>query len=146
MASYPSEFSLQNHGTMLKATSFESLLYATHAALVIGTVWRVVVRDKGRIRFIRCGLVIVMYLIATSPLALRWKFVQGITDDETQETTYIYSHGWILLSSLSFTAVILITGCIVIWWCWLFSGRRWMFAVIPGLCIIVGTSSVLCSL
>ncbi|PBK70200.1 hypothetical protein ARMSODRAFT_1084271 [Armillaria solidipes] len=139
MASYPSEFSLQNRGAMLKATSFESLLYAMHAALVIGTVWRVVIRDKGRIRFIRCGLVIVMYLIATSPLALRWKFVQGITDDETQETTYIYSHGWILLSSMSFMAVILITGCIMIWWCWFFAGRRLMFAVIPGLCITVGT-------
>ncbi len=55
-----------------------------------------------------------MYLIATSPLALRWKFVHGITDDETQETTYIYSHGWILLSSMSFMAVILITGCIMV--------------------------------
>ncbi|KAK0493385.1 hypothetical protein EDD18DRAFT_1356819 [Armillaria luteobubalina] len=123
---------------MLKATSFESLLYATHAALVVGTVWRVV-HDQGRIRFIRCGLVIVMYLIATSPLALRWKFIQGITNDETQQ--YIYSHGWMLLSSTSFVVVILTTACIAIWWCWLFSGQRLMFAVIPGLCIIVGTSS-----
>ncbi len=73
-----------------------------------------VVRDKGRIRFIRCALVIVMYLIATSPLALRWKFVQGISDDKTQETTYIYSRGLILLSSMSFMAVILITGCIMV--------------------------------
>ncbi len=72
-----------------------------------------VVHDEGRSRFIRCGLVIVMYLIATSLLALRWKFVQGITEDETQETTF-YSHGWILLSSMSFTAVISISGCIVV--------------------------------
>ncbi|KAK0227593.1 hypothetical protein IW262DRAFT_1346126 [Armillaria fumosa] len=139
MASYTSEFSLQNRGAMLKATSFESLLYATHAALVVGTVWRVVVRDQGRIRFIQCGLVVVMYLIATSPLALRWKFVQGITDDETQQVTYIYSHGWILLGSMSFAVVILITACIVIWLCWLFSGQRLMFAIIPGLCVIIGT-------
>ncbi|KAK0463416.1 hypothetical protein IW261DRAFT_1575666 [Armillaria novae-zelandiae] len=111
---------------------------ATHAALAIGTIWRVVVRDKGSIRFIRCGLVIVIYLIATSLLALRWKFVQGITDNGTQQITYIYSDEWILLSSVSFAVVILITACIVIWWCWLFSGQRLMFALIPGLCIIVG--------
>ncbi|KAK0186156.1 hypothetical protein F5146DRAFT_1227749 [Armillaria mellea] len=43
------------------------------------------------------------------------------------------------MSSISFAAVILIMACIVIWWCWLFSGRRWMFVVIPGLCIIIGT-------
>ncbi|PBK92274.1 hypothetical protein ARMGADRAFT_1105081 [Armillaria gallica] len=128
---------------MLKATSFESILYATHAALVIGTVWRVVVRDKGRICFIQCGLVIVMYLIATSPLALRWKFIRGITNNKTQETTYIYSHGWIILSSMSFMAVILVMGCIMIWWCWFFAGQRLMFAIIPGLCITVRTSSAL---
>ncbi len=71
-------------------------------------------RDEGRSRLIRCALVIVMYLVATSPLSLRWTFIQGNTDDETQETTYIYSRGWILLSSMSFTAVVLITECIVV--------------------------------
>ncbi|PBK92309.1 hypothetical protein ARMGADRAFT_184493 [Armillaria gallica] len=124
---------------MLEATFVELLLYAIHAALVVGTFWRVVGRDKGSSCFIRCALVIVMYLSATSPLALRWTFVQGITDDETQETTYIYSRGWFLLSSMSFMAVILITACITIWWCWFFAGRRLMFAVIPGLCITIGT-------
>ncbi len=71
-------------------------------------------RDKGSSCFIRCALVIVMYLIATSPLALRWTFVQGVPDDETQETTYIYSRGWLLLSSMSFMADILITSCIAV--------------------------------
>ncbi|PBK92288.1 hypothetical protein ARMGADRAFT_183967 [Armillaria gallica] len=126
---------------MLKTTFVELLLYAIHAAVVVGTFWIVVGRDNGRSCFIRCGLVIMMYLIATSPLALRWTFIQGITDDETQETTYIYSRGWILLSSISFMADILITSCIAIWQCWVHSGRKWMFAVIPGLCIIVGTTS-----
>ncbi|PBK70185.1 hypothetical protein ARMSODRAFT_974664 [Armillaria solidipes] len=98
---------------MLKATSVELLLYGAlllirndvtiHAALAIGTFWIVVVRDKGGSRFIRCGLVIVMYLIATSPLAIRWTFVQGITDDETQETTYIYSPGIWSLSDDRYT-------------------------------------------
>ncbi|KAK0210020.1 hypothetical protein DFS33DRAFT_251011 [Desarmillaria ectypa] len=135
---FPAEFSLQSHGAMLKATSLESLLYGIHAALAIFTVWRVVVRDKGRGRFIRCGLVIVMYLIATSPLAVRPIFVQG-RDDKTQETTYIYSPEWILLSSMSFMADMLIMSCIVIWQCWIHCGHGWMFAIIPGLCTIVGT-------
>lgn len=120
-------------------STFEMVLYATHAALFIGTFWKVVSRDKGSSRLIRCALVVVMHLIATSPPSLQWTFIQSITDDETQETTYIYSREWILLSSMSFMAVILIIGCIVIWWCWFFAGRRWMFAVVPGLCIIVGT-------
>ncbi|PBK70197.1 hypothetical protein ARMSODRAFT_1018287 [Armillaria solidipes] len=139
---------------MLKIIFVELLLYATHAALVVGTVWRVgvslprplytipisalVVRDKGRSRFIRCGLVITVYLIATSPLAIQPIFVQG-KDDGTQGTTYVYSPRWILLSSTSFMANIFITNCIVIWWCWFLSGRKWMFAVIPGLCTIIGS-------
>ncbi|PBK70184.1 hypothetical protein ARMSODRAFT_1018274 [Armillaria solidipes] len=123
---------------MLKIIFVELLLYATHAALVVGTVWRVVVRDKGQSRFIRCGLVIAVYLIATSPLAIQPIFVQG-RDDSTQGTTYVYSPRWILLSSTSFMANILITNCIVIWWCWFLSGHKWMFAVIPGLCTTVGS-------
>ncbi|KAK0229281.1 hypothetical protein EDD85DRAFT_974327 [Armillaria nabsnona] len=126
---------------MLEATFVELLLYTIHTALVVGMFWRVVGRDTGSSCFIQCALVIVMYLITTSPLALQWTFVQGITDDETQETTYIYSHGWFLLSLISFMADILITSCITIWQCWVHSGRKWMFAVIPGLCIIVGTTS-----
>ncbi len=81
---------------------------ATHAALVVGTVWIVsasfvltpcplyiiqipalVVRDKGRSRFIRCGLVITVYLIVTSPLAIQPIFVQGRDDG----ITYVYSPG-----------------------------------------------------
>ncbi|PBK92268.1 hypothetical protein ARMGADRAFT_1081047 [Armillaria gallica] len=154
MATYPSE----NRGAMLKATSFESILYGIHAILVVFTIWIVgasffsiprppytvpmpasVGRDQGRSCFIRCGLVIVMYLIATSPLALRSIFVQGINNDKTQETTYIYSPGWMLLSSASFMANILITNCIAIWRCWFLCDRRWMFSIIPGLCTIVGT-------
>ncbi|PBK70178.1 hypothetical protein ARMSODRAFT_1018269 [Armillaria solidipes] len=120
---------------MLKATTTaELLLYAGLTALVIGTVWRVVVRDQGMSRFIRCGLVTIVYLIATSPLAVRSIFVQG-----REETTYIYPPGWILLSSTSFMANILVTNCIAIWRCWFLSGRRWMFSVIPGLCTLVGT-------
>ncbi|PBK92370.1 hypothetical protein ARMGADRAFT_1081159 [Armillaria gallica] len=120
----------------------ELLLYAGLTALVIGTVWRValVVRDQGMSRFIRCGLVIIVYLIATSPLAVRSIFVQAISNDKAQGTaTYIYSPGWILLSSTSFMANILITNCITIWRCWFLSGRRWMFSIIPGLCFLIGT-------
>ncbi len=74
-----------------------------------------VVRDQGMSRFIRCGLVIIVYLIATSPLAVRSIFVQAIGNDKTQGTaTYIYSPGWILLSSTSFMANILITNCIIV--------------------------------
>ncbi len=69
--------------------------------------------DKGRSRFIRCRLVIVMYLIATSPLAVRMIFVQG-SDDETQETPHIYLPGWILLSSASFIENVLITNSIAV--------------------------------
>ncbi|PBK92371.1 hypothetical protein ARMGADRAFT_1081160 [Armillaria gallica] len=119
----------------------ELLLYAGLTALVIGTVWRVAleVRDRGWSRFIRCGLVIIVYLIATSPLAVRSIFIQDIGDDETQGTAYIYPHGWILLSSTSFMANILITNCIAIWRCWFLSDRRWMFSIISGLCTLVGT-------
>ncbi|KAK0429697.1 hypothetical protein EV421DRAFT_1914183 [Armillaria borealis] len=53
----------------------EYLLYAIHTALVVGTFWRVVVWDKGKSHFIWCGLVIVMYLIVTSPFAVRSMFV-----------------------------------------------------------------------
>ncbi|KAK0493390.1 hypothetical protein EDD18DRAFT_1179916 [Armillaria luteobubalina] len=56
-----------------------------------------------------------------------------------EETTYVYPPGWILLSSTSFMANILITNCIAIWRCWFLSGRKWMFSVIPGLCTLVGT-------
>ncbi len=73
-----------------------------------------VVHGQGMSRFIRCGLVIIVYLIATSPLAVRSIFVQVIGDDETQGTTYIYSRGWILLCSTSFMANILITNCIAV--------------------------------
>ncbi|PBK92365.1 hypothetical protein ARMGADRAFT_1165978 [Armillaria gallica] len=123
---------------MLELTVVELLLYAIHAALAVGTFWRVIGRDKGRSRFIRCGLVIVMYLIATSPLAVRTIFVQG-SDDETQETPYIYLPEWILLSSASFIANVLITNSIAMWLCWLLYDGRWMFSIIPGLYIIVGT-------
>ncbi|PBK70191.1 hypothetical protein ARMSODRAFT_1018282 [Armillaria solidipes] len=123
---------------MLKATFVELLLYAIHAAFAVGTFWKVMVHDKGRSRLIRCGLVTIMYLIATSPLAVRTIFIQE-SDDKTQET-HIYSPGWILLSSTSFMANILITNSIAMWFCWFLCGRRWMFSVIPGLCIIVGTS------
>ncbi len=54
-----------------------------------------------------------MYLIATSPLAVRTIFVQG-SDDETQETPYIYLPGWILLSSASFIANVLITNSVAV--------------------------------
>ncbi len=70
--------------------------------------------DKGRTCFIQCGLVIMMYLIATSHLALQWTFVQGVTNDKTQETTYIYledGSSWAQCPSL---AIILITGCIMV--------------------------------
>ncbi|KAK0229266.1 hypothetical protein EDD85DRAFT_141496 [Armillaria nabsnona] len=89
--------------------------------------------------FIRCGLVIVVYLIATSPLAVRSILVQDIANNETQGNPYIYSPGWILLSSTSFMANMLITNCIAIWRCWFLSGRRWIFSIIPGMCIVVGT-------
>ncbi|KAK0227594.1 hypothetical protein IW262DRAFT_544885 [Armillaria fumosa] len=120
---------------MPKMIFVELLLYATHAILVVGTVWIVVVHDKGRSRFIRCGLVIVVYLIVTSPLAMQPIFVQRRDDG----TTYIYSPRWILLTSMSFMANIFITNCIVIWWCRFLSGRKWMFAVIPGLWTIIGS-------
>ncbi len=68
-----------------------------------------VVRDQGMSRFIRCGLVTIVYLIATSPLAVRSIFVQG-----REETTYIYPPGWILLTSTSFMANIVITSCIAV--------------------------------
>ncbi|PBK83653.1 hypothetical protein ARMGADRAFT_1136608 [Armillaria gallica] len=139
MASYPSESSLQNRGAILKATSFESLLYGIHATLVVFTIWTVVVRDKGRSCLVRCGLVIVMYLIATSPLAIRSVFIEGVRNEETQETIYIYTPGWMLLSSTAFMLNILLTNCMVIWQYWFFCGRGWMFIVIPGLCTIVGT-------
>ncbi|PBK92264.1 hypothetical protein ARMGADRAFT_1105072 [Armillaria gallica] len=118
---------------MLQATMLELILYGTHLTwngvsayssnlsytlcfggwYILESRPALVSRDEGRSRFIRCALVIVMYLVATSPLSLRWTFIQGNTDDETQETTYIYSRGWILLSSMSFMAVVLITECIV---------------------------------
>ncbi|PBK70177.1 hypothetical protein ARMSODRAFT_1018267 [Armillaria solidipes] len=113
MASYPSEFTLQNRSAMLKVTSFESLLYGIHATLRVFMIWIVVTRDRGRSRLVRCGLVIMMYLIATSPLAIRSMFVEGIRHDETQETIYIYTPGWMPLSSTAFMVNILITDCMV---------------------------------
>ncbi len=137
---------------MLKATSFESLLYGM-LLLIQNNVganqnhtlfrdtrysWGVydldsrcifrldvlltipismsalVARDKGRSRLIRCALVIVIYLIATSPLAIRSMFVEGIRQDETQGTIYIYTPGWMLLSSTAFMVNILITDCMVV--------------------------------
>ncbi|KAK0429698.1 hypothetical protein EV421DRAFT_1914186 [Armillaria borealis] len=164
MGSYPSEFTLQNRGAMLKATSFELLLYDmllliqnNVSANQDHTLFRDtcysqgvydldMTHDRGRSRLIQCRLVIVMYLIVTSPLAIRSMFVEGIRNDETQETIYIYTPGWIPLSSMAFMVNILITDCIVILWCWFLCGRRWMFVAIPGLCTIVGTSSSLSSL
>ncbi|KAK0186153.1 hypothetical protein F5146DRAFT_1143726 [Armillaria mellea] len=75
-----------------------------------------------------------VYLIATSPLALRSIFVQG----REETTVYLSSLGGFLLTSTSFMANILITNCIAIWWCWFLSGCRWMFSVIPGLCTLIG--------
>ncbi|PBK92262.1 hypothetical protein ARMGADRAFT_183414 [Armillaria gallica] len=98
-----------------------------------------VARDKGRSRLIRCALVIVIYLIATSPLAIRSMFVDGFRHDETQGTIYIYTPEWMLLSSTAFMVNILITDCMVIWRCWFLCGRGWILVVIPGLCTIVGT-------
>ncbi|KAK0229255.1 hypothetical protein EDD85DRAFT_140939 [Armillaria nabsnona] len=102
------------------------------------------VRDKGRDRFVHSGLVIVMYLITTSHLAVRWTFVRGgfIKHGETEETVYNYffdAPKWMLLSTAAFMANTLIADCIMIWRCWIIAGRRWVFIIIPGLCTIVGT-------
>ncbi len=73
-----------------------------------------VARDKGISRLIRCALVIVTHLIATSPLAIRSVFIAGIRNDEAQETIYIYTPGWMLLSSTAFMLNILLTNCMVV--------------------------------
>ncbi len=77
------------------------------------------VRDKGRDRLVHSGLVIVMYLITTSHLAVRWTFVRGgfIRHGETEETVYNYffdAPKWMLLSTAAFMANTLIADCIMV--------------------------------
>ncbi|KAK0463407.1 hypothetical protein IW261DRAFT_1613648 [Armillaria novae-zelandiae] len=144
MASYPVDFSLQYRDTMLNVILLESLLYGMYSTVVAFTIWIVAVRDKGRDRLVHSGLVIVMYLITTSHLAVRWTFVRGgfIRHGETEETVYNYffdAPKWMLLSTAAFMANTIIADCIMIWRCWVISGRRWAFIIIPGLCTIVGT-------
>ncbi|KAK0493378.1 hypothetical protein EDD18DRAFT_1179860 [Armillaria luteobubalina] len=144
MASYPAEFSLQYRDTLLNVTLLESLLYGMYATVVAFTIWIVAVRDKGRDRLVHSGLVIVMYLVTTSHMAVRWTFVRGgfIRHGETEETVYnyfFYAPRWMLLSTVAFMANTIIADCIMIWRCWVISGRRWAFIIIPGLCTIVGT-------
>ncbi|KAK0455352.1 uncharacterized protein EV420DRAFT_596244 [Desarmillaria tabescens] len=144
MASYPAEFSLQYRDTMLNVTLLESLLYGMYTTVVAFTIWIVAIRDKGRDRLVHGGLVIVMHLIATSHLAVRWNFVRGgfIKHGETEETVYGYffdAPKWMLLSTAAFMANTLIADCIMIWRCWIICGRRWMFVIVPMLCTIVGT-------
>ncbi|KAK0210028.1 hypothetical protein DFS33DRAFT_1378021 [Desarmillaria ectypa] len=144
MASYPAEFSLQYRDTMLNVTLLESMLYGMYTTVVAFTIWIVVIRDKGRDRLVHGGLVIVMHLIATSHLAVRWSFVRGgfIRHGETEEATYNYFFSapkWMLVSTAAFMANTFIADCIMIWRCWIICGRRWTFIIIPGLCTIVGT-------
>ena len=77
------------------------------------------VRDKGRVRFVHSGLVIVMYLITTSHLTVRWIFVRGgfIRHGETEEAVYNYffdAPKWMLLSTVAFMANTLIADCIMV--------------------------------
>ncbi|KAK0210000.1 hypothetical protein DFS33DRAFT_1289784 [Desarmillaria ectypa] len=103
----------------------------------------IVVKERRTVRIVMGVVIVVMYLIATLHLALRWCYVRGafISHGQTDETAFDYlfdAPKWMLASSVTFVMNTTIADFVVVWRCWNVWGRRWIVAAIPSLCNVVG--------
>ncbi|KAK0445346.1 uncharacterized protein EV420DRAFT_1572616 [Desarmillaria tabescens] len=142
MSSLP-EFSLEYRDTMLNVTLMESLAHGIYTTVVVFTLWMIVVHEKCRTRVVMGVVIVVMYLIATLHLALRWCYIRGsfIIHGQTDDTAFDYLFNapkWMLASSVAFTVNTIIADFVVVWRCWNVWGRNWIVGAIPSLANIVG--------
>ncbi|KAG7453293.1 uncharacterized protein BT62DRAFT_915547 [Guyanagaster necrorhizus] len=142
MSSSP-EFELEFRNTMLNVTMMESLAHGIYTTVVVFTLWMIAVNEKHRARIFMGAVIVTMYLIATTHLIVRWCYVRGafISHGQTDETQFDYLFNapkWMLISSVSFTLNTIIADFVVVWRCWTVWEQKWIVAVIPSLCNIVG--------
>ncbi|KAK0493442.1 hypothetical protein EDD18DRAFT_1464929 [Armillaria luteobubalina] len=143
MSSSPPEFMLEYRDTMLNVTLLESLTHGIYTTVVVFTLWMIAVNDKPRARIVMGVVIVVMYLLATLHLAVRWCFVRGsfIGHGQTDETSFDYLFNapkWMLISTVTFIVNTTIADFVVVWRCWNVWGQKKIVAAIPSFCNVVG--------
>ncbi|KAK0227564.1 hypothetical protein IW262DRAFT_1454709 [Armillaria fumosa] len=146
--SSPPEFALEYRDTMLNVTLLESLTHGIYTTVVVFTLWMIAVNEKPRARIIMGVVIVVMYLLATLHLAVRWCYVRGsfIIHGQTDETSFDYlwnAPKWMLTSTATFIINTTIADFVVVWRCWNVWGQKWIVAAIPSFCNVVGIGTSL---
>ncbi|KAF8915216.1 hypothetical protein CPB85DRAFT_1251651 [Mucidula mucida] len=123
----------------------EALTHGMYSALVLVALWQTASMAYSRVRIIMLSVLVLMYLLATTHLGVRWYWVrQAFVVEATtpEDSFYVFlevKYFWVwVVSGLTFGLNTVIADSVLIWRCWTIWSRDWRIVILPIVFTITG--------
>ncbi|KAF8988388.1 hypothetical protein BDQ17DRAFT_1435046 [Cyathus striatus] len=137
--------SFQYRKTILHITLLESFMNGIYFCVVAATLYIMVSKKYIRTQKVLATIIVIMYALATTHLAIRWQtiFLGFVQNGQTEDTIFNFLNsvpfGLQVPGSIALVANTIIADCILIWRCWKVWGNDWRAPVLPTLTAIAET-------
>ncbi|KAG7448636.1 uncharacterized protein BT62DRAFT_718961 [Guyanagaster necrorhizus] len=119
-----------------------ALLYGIYTGILAVTLWNIFINKCWPIRRALVVVVILLHALTTVGFAAEWQYLRSAFIDNGQNFMTIYltlnsgaqAASWVTGIAASITSIL--ADLILIWYCWMIWGRRWLVVLLPVLFLI----------
>ncbi|KAK0496166.1 hypothetical protein EDD18DRAFT_1353830 [Armillaria luteobubalina] len=126
----------------LNSGILNAVLFGIYTSIFAITLWNMFVNKRWPIRRAMVVIIIFLYCMITISFATDWQLVHSAFIDNGQTFWEVYTRLSItaqaayLEGGITSSMSTIVADLLIIWWCWMVWGRRWLAVLLPTLLLI----------